>query len=123
MSHTHLSQPDPAAVAQAAQPEPDLVDVGTQGLMSSSVVAWLLIGGLPALGLVASLSVGLPPFAALMAGAFLVATSLVCRKAILTVAGTALAILVGARLVIVFVLACLLAFTTGQVWMGLVSTI
>src|SRR6478609_6939084 len=86
--------PDPTTIIQAGQPEADLIEIVVGWLISSRLVAWFLVGGLPALGVVASLSVGLPPFAALMGGCFLVVTSLICRRAILTVAGTALAILV-----------------------------
>ncbi|MGH7227081.1 MAG: hypothetical protein ACRELF_28015, partial [Gemmataceae bacterium] len=50
----------------------------------SPAVACCLIFGLPAFGVVASLAAALPLFAALMAGSFLFATGLVCRKALAT---------------------------------------
>ena len=74
----------------------------------SPTIARCLIVGLPSLGIVASLFFGLPLFAALMAGSFLLSTALICRKALVKLTGRTLRLLVAARLVIILVLGALL---------------
>src|SRR4051794_29270336 len=91
--------------------------------MRSPTIAWVVIAGLPALGMFASLFAGLPLFAALMGGCFLMATALVCRKALIAFTSAALRLLVAARLVIVAVVGSLLLCTTGSAWMAVVSTV
>jgi hypothetical protein len=86
----------------------------------SPVVAWSLIVGLPALGILVAFVTALPLFAALMAGSFLFATALVCRTALATFAGRTLRLLVAARLVIVLVLGGLLFCTSGSAWVAVV---
>src|SRR5438874_3867898 len=99
---------------QTSQLDPRLTEKA--GVLSK-VVAWAVITGLPTLGLVASLYAQLPLFAALMAGCFLMATTVVCYRAITTFASTTLRLLVTARLMIVLVVAALLFCTTGFSWM------
>lgn len=94
-----------------------------KAISTSKVFAWLIIAGLPTLGIAATLLLHLPLFACLMAGCFLLATALVCHKAISTFTGKTLRLLVTARLVIVLVLASLLFMTTGTIWTGLVSSV
>ncbi len=94
-----------------------------QRALTSPVVAWCLIGGLPTLGIVVVLVTGLPLFAALMAGSFLLATALVGRKALLTFTGQTLRLLVTARLVIVLVLGAVLFCTSGSAWVAVVSAL
>ncbi len=89
----------------------------------SPVVACVLILGLPALGALAALAAAMPPFAALMAGSFLFASALVCRKALTTFTGRTLRVLVTARLVIVLVLGALLLCASGSAWVGVVSAL
>lgn len=91
--------------------------------VTSPVVAWCLIGGLPTLGITAVLCSGLPLFAALMAGSFLLAVALVARRALVTFTGQALRLLVTARLVIVLVLAALLGCSSGNAWVTVVSAV
>ena len=90
-------------------------------VLKSKVVAWGLIAGLPTLGIAASLTAGVPLFAALMAGCFLLATALVCRKALATFTGKALRLLVSARMVFLLVLGGLLFCTGGAAWVALVG--
>jgi hypothetical protein len=89
----------------------------------SPAVACGLIFGLPVLGAVVALAAALPLFAALMCGAFLLATVLVCRKALATFTGRTLRLLVTARLVIVLVLGSLLFCTSGNAWVAVVSAV
>ena len=89
----------------------------------SPAVACGLIFGLPAFGVVVALAAKLPLFAALMAGCFLFATALVCRKALATFTGRTLRLLVTARLVIVLVLGALLFCTSGNAWVAVVSAL
>jgi len=77
----------------------------------------------PALGLLLSLAATLPLFAALMSACFLLATSLVCRKALVTFTSRTLRLLVTARLVIVLVLGALLFCTSGSAWVAVVSAL
>lgn len=110
-----------------AAPAPTSPQLDLQALertvATSKLFAWCIIAGLPALGIVATLCLKLPLFASLMAGCFLLATALVCHKAVATFTGKTLRLLVTARLVIVLVLASLLFLTTGTVWTALVSTV
>lgn len=92
-------------------------------LARSSTFALSVILGLPSLGVLFSLVLGLPFFAALMAGTFLFATGLTCRKALATFTGRALRLLVTARLVVILVLAALLCCTTGSAWVAVVSAV
>src|SRR5947209_7634288 len=111
--------PSPTPASRA----PLSLDTLERRLARSSAFAWALIIGLPGLGVLASLSTGLPPFATLMAGCFLLATALVCRKALATFTGQALRLLVTARLVIVLVVGALLFCTSGSAWVGVVSAV
>src|SRR4051812_27775130 len=90
--------------APVTQASPWDLDALEYSLLRSTLFAWFLIAGLPALGLLASLLMALPLFATLMAMSFLLATSLVCRKAICTFTGKTLRLLVAGRLVLVLVL-------------------
>ena len=105
-----------APAAQAQQGASDPVEQAQRWLLHSPAVAGVLIVGLPVLGMLSSLFLRLPLIATCMAGAFLLATTLLCRRAILTFAGTALRLLVLARLVLVLVLAGLLFCATGAAW-------
>lgn len=89
----------------------------------SPTVALCLIVGLPGLGILTSLVFGLPLFASLMSGSLLLATALVCRKALIWFTTHTLRLLVTARLVIVLVLGALLFCATGSAWMAVVSTL
>ena len=109
-----------APAAQAQQGASDPVEQAQRWLLHSPAVAGVVIVGLPVLGMLSSL-LRLALFATLMAGAFLLAAALLCRRAILTFAGTALRLLVLARLVLV--LAALLFCATGAAWMALVSAL
>jgi hypothetical protein len=94
-----------------------------KAISTSRLFAWLIIAGLPALGIAAALLLHLPLFACLMAGCFLLATGLVSHKAVATFTGKTLRLLVTARLVVVLVLASLLFMTTGTAWTALVSSV
>jgi len=85
----------------------------TLRLARSTLGAWCLLGGLPALGLLAALFAALPLFAGLMAGCFLLATALTCQKAVATFTRQALRLLVTARVVLVVVPGGLLCGTVG----------
>ena len=98
----------------------DLDDLERRALRSPAVARGL-IAGLPALGALASLVAGLPVFAALMAGSFLLATALVGRKALVTFTGQTLRLLVTARLVVVLVVGALLFCAWGSAWVAIVS--
>jgi hypothetical protein len=119
MSASTVSAPDAAVPA----PAPFDLDQLEQRALRSPVVAWLVIAGLPALGIVASLYARMPLFAALMAGCFLLATALVCHKALVTFAGRTLRLLVAARLVLVLVLGALLFCTQGSAWTAVASAL
>ena len=108
----------------APAPVTDQLDLQAleRAVATSQVFAWVIIAGLPALGIAAAHWLGLPLFASLMAGCFLLATGLVCHKALATFTGKTLRLLVSARLVIVLVLGSLLFTATGAVWAGLVSS-
>src|SRR5262245_60998737 len=112
-----------ALSAPSTKPEPFDLDRLERTLVRSEAFAWGLIVGLPALGVAASLLSGLPLFAALMAGCFLLAVASVCRKALATFTGRTLRLLVTARLVAIFVLAALLFCASGSAWAGLVSAV
>jgi hypothetical protein len=92
-------------------------------LARSTTFALCVIVGLPSVGVLFSLVIGLPFFAALMAGTFLFATGLTCRKALAMFTGRTLRLLVTARLVLLLVLAALLCCTTGSVWTAVVSAV
>jgi hypothetical protein len=94
-----------------------------QAIVRSKLVACCLIVGLPLVGVIASLLAMLPLFAALMAGSFLFAATLIGHKALSTFVGKTLRLLVAARLMIVFVLAALLFCTTGSAWTAIVSAV
>jgi hypothetical protein len=102
---------------------PDQIEAMQHWLLHSPAVSAVLIVGLPVAGMLSSLFLHLPLFATFMASAFLLATSLVCRRAILTFAGTTLRLLVTARTVLILVLAALLFCATGAVWTALVSAL
>src|SRR5204862_5011538 len=89
------AHPSPHAPALGA--EPLGLDDFERRLARSKALARFLIAGLPTLGALASVFWGLPLFAALMAAAFLLATALTCRKALVTFTGKTLRLLVTAR--------------------------
>ena len=91
--------------------------------LTSKTLATAIIFGLPIFGMVASLGAGLPLFAALMSGCFLLTTALMCRKAMLRFTSLTLRLLVAARLVIIIVLGALLFCTGGGAWMAIVSAV
>lgn len=92
-----------------------------QMVARSQTFAWGLIVGVPALGIGLTLLFGLPLFAALMSGCFLLATTAVSAKAIATFTGKALQLMVSARLVLVMTLGALLFCATGNAWNGVIS--
>ena len=118
MSQTIHVEEDNSSHAQA-----DGVGQFQTWLLRSPTASRLLIVGLPALGMLASLSLTLPLFTTMLSGCFLFATTLVCRKAILTFTGATLRLLVMARMVLLLVLAAMLFCTTGAAWMCLVSAV
>ena len=109
--------------ANTSHAEPDGVEQFQTWLLRSPTASRMLIIGLPALGMLASLSFALPMFGTMMAGCFLFATTLVCLEAILTFTGATLRLLVMGRIVLLFVLAAMLFCTTGGAWMCLVSAL
>ena len=119
MSHTSTA----INAADSDHGEPDGVEQLQTWLLRSPTASRSLIIGLPALGMIASLSFALPLFGTMMAGCSLFATTLVCRRALLTFAGATLRLLVMARMVLLFVLAAMLFCTTGSAWMVLVSAV
>jgi hypothetical protein len=106
------SHPPPHAPALEA--EPLGLDDLERRLARSQALARCLIAGLPTLGALAAVFFGLPLFAALMAGCFLLATALTCRQALATFAGKTLRLLVTARLVVVLVVGALLFCAWGS---------
>ena len=110
-------------IAPASQPSRFDRQALEQSTARSRAGAWWLIAGLPALGITASLYAQLPLFAALMAGCFLLATTLVCHKAMATFTSKTLRLLVTARLVLVLVVGALLFCTSGGAWMAVVSAV
>jgi hypothetical protein len=88
-------------------------------LARSTLGAWCL----PALGLLAALFAALPLFAVLMAGCFLLATALPCRKAVATFTRQALRLLVTARVVLVVVPGGLPCGTAGAPHLAVVSAV
>ena len=119
MNHPDL-YPSQAPAAPAGPLDLDHLE---RRALKSKAVAWGLIAALPALGIAASLTAGIPLFADLMAGSFLLATALVCRKALVAFTGKALRLLVTARLVIILVVGALLFCTSGSAWVGVVSAV
>ncbi len=103
--------------------EPLTIDDLEFYLLQSPTVARTLIFGLPALGVFASLLAEVPLFAALMAGCFLLATALMCRRALIRFTSHTLRLLVAARLVLILVVSALLFCETGAAWMGVVSAL
>jgi hypothetical protein len=114
-----MSQTIPVEEADAGHAESDGVEQLQTWLLRSPTASRVLVIGLPALGMLASLLYALPIFGTMMAGCFLFATTLICRKAILTFTGTTLRLLVMARMV----LAALLFCSSGVAWVGLVSAV
>lgn len=100
----------------------DLNDLERYAL-TSPAVARGLCAGLPVLGILISLVVGLPVFAASMAGCFFLSTALTCRKALATFTGHVLRLLVTARLVVVIVVGSLLFCASGGAWSAVVSAV
>ena len=118
-----MSQTIPVEEADTSPAEHDGVEQLQTWLLRSPTASRVLIVGLPSLGMLASLLFSLPLFSTLMSGCFLLATTLICRKAILTFTGATLRLLVTARMVLIFVLASTLFCTTGAAWVGLVSAV
>src|SRR4051794_32953851 len=100
----------------------NLTDLERRALRSPAVARAVTVG-LPALGLAASLIAGLPLFAAFMMASFLLATTLVCRTALVTFTGATLRLLVASRLVVVLVLGALLACASGGAWAAVVGAV
>ncbi len=117
-SHALARSPLPASGVESLT-----IDDLERHLLQSPTVARALIFGLPALGVFASLLAELPLFAALMAGCFLLATALVCRRALIRFSSHTLRLLVAARLVLILVVSALLFCETGAAWMGVVSAL
>ncbi len=111
----------PAVPTPVPQSAPLNLEGLERALAGSRAFAWVLIAGLPILGMVASYFLELPLFASLMAGFFLLAVTLVCYKVLATFTGKTLRLLVTARLVVILVVGALLFFTGGSAWMCLVS--
>ena len=119
-----MSQPSTSVhPANADHAELDDVEQFPTWLLRSPTASRSLIIGLPALSMLASLSFALPLFGTVMAGCFLFATTLICRRAILTFTGATLRLLVMGRIVLLFVLAAMLFCTTGGAWTCLVSAV
>jgi hypothetical protein len=118
------SSPAPAGHAAQAAPAqpPAAADLG-RSVARSKAFAWCVLGGLPALGLLASVAAGLPLFAAFMACCFLLATALAGYRALATFTAQTLRLLVTARLVIVLVVAALLFGVSGHAWVGVISAV
>jgi hypothetical protein len=112
--------PNPTAATHAVPPSLAVLE---RSALRSRVAAWSIIVGLPALGFLASLFTGLSLFAAIMAASFLLATSVVCGKAMATYTGKLLRLLVAARLVIVVVAGAMLFCTSGSAWVAVVSAV
>jgi hypothetical protein len=114
-----LSPPAPTTTQEGAGSLENL----DRALARSTGFAWCVIAGLPFMGSVSSLLLGMPFFAALMAGSFLMGAGLTCRRALATFVGSTLRLLVTARLVFLLALAGLLFCTSGSVWVGVVSAL
>ena len=115
-SETTVSVPDPQSGGL------DLAGL-EQAVARSKAFAWAVLAGLPSAGYLASLSAGLPLFAAFMAACFSLVTALTCHKALATFTGQTLRLLVAARLAIVLVVGGLLFCASGSAWAGLVSAV
>lgn len=94
-----------------------------QQIARSTTLAWCLIAGLPLLGITAPLFAGLPLFATMMTGSFLLAIALMGHRAMATFTGKALRLLVTARLMIVLVLGAVFFCTSGITWTAVVSAV
>ncbi len=105
MSHLPLSSSGPNN-AQVVSFDLDNLE---RTLARSTTFALYVILGLPSVGVLFSLVIGLPFFAGLMAGTFLFAIGLTCHRALATFTGRALRLLVTARLALILVLAALLS--------------
>ncbi len=105
------------------QARPMSLDELEREVVTSKTVARSLIVGLPLLGILASLFFGVPLFAALMSGCFLLATAYVCRQALVRFTGRTLRLLVAGRLVIALVVGAMLSCATGAAWAGMVSAL
>src|SRR5262245_25790569 len=118
MPTTVQPAPDPSVV-----PAPLTLQELERPVAASPAVARAVVVGLPALGFLASLFVGLPPFAALMSACFLLGAALTCGRAVAAFAGRTLRLLVAARVVVVAVLGALLFVSNGSTWTGIVSAV
>jgi hypothetical protein len=121
MSHTTnvppADRPEPASAAAA--PEGSLIE----RLAVSKQAAGCLVTALPLVGLLLTLLVGLPVFAALLCGCLLLAVAVICQQALVACTSPRLRLLVSARLVLLLVVAALLFCISGSLWMATVSAL
>ena len=120
---TLTPSPTPAAALATDAEQPLTLDVLGRRAATSTAVAWGVLAGLPAVGVLAALVAGLPLFAAVMAGCFLLSAGFVCRKALATFTGRTLQLLVAARFTIVVIVGALLFGTTGSAHLALASAV
>ena len=124
MARTQLLSPDQAGdVTVSSQQTALAIDNLEKRLSRNRTVAWAVVVGLPVMGALASLAGGLPLFAGLMAGFFLVAASLVITRAVTRFVSQTLRLLVSARMVVTLVVAALLLAIGGAPWMAVVSAV
>src|SRR5690349_19149515 len=95
----------PASLAPSVPAQPAGPEETVRKALAGPVAAWAVVWGLPAAGVIASLTFGLPVFASLMSGCFLLAAAAVCHRAMVTFTGKALRVLVASRLVVVAIVA------------------
>jgi hypothetical protein len=82
--------PNSRAATRAVRPSLDMLERSAL----RRAAAWSIIAGLPALGVLASLFMGMSMFAPIMAGSFRLATAVVCGKAMATYTGKLVRLLV-----------------------------
>jgi len=117
-----MSQLPLTSSARASAVTHQLADLD-RTLSRSTSFAWCISMGLPTVGILSSLVLGLSLFTSLMTGCILLATALTCHKALTTFTSKALRLLVTARLVVILILAALLACAQGSAWTGIVSAV
>jgi hypothetical protein len=111
------------AAPRPALPTARQMDELERHLNRSPAVAWGVIAGLPVVGVVTSLFFGLSPFAALLTGSFLLATSFVLVRAMVRFTSQVMRLLVAARLVVALLVGALLFWADGNAWAALVSAV
>ena len=120
---TLTSSPAPTPALSTDPGQPLSFDQLGRLVATSMAIAWGMVAGLPALGVLAALLAGLPFFAAVMAGCFLLSVGLIGRKALVTFTGRTLQLLVAARFTVVVIVGALLFATTGSTQTALVSAV